>query len=111
MERYKTKFLKSYRTDLLKKLPSNAFRDEGGYWRKGSMEAVLEYSALEMSCGSYFMLPEILYKVPKSQLESIDVVSQARNSRKFSCQNKNTCLLYTSPSPRDQRGARMPSSA
>ena len=23
----------------------------------------------------------------------------------------NTCLLYTSPSPRDQRGARMPSSA
>ena len=24
---------------------------------------------------------------------------------------KNTCLLYTSPSPRDQRGSRMPSSA
>ena len=40
MERYKTKFLKSYRTDLLKKLPIKAFR-EGGYWRKGSMEAVL----------------------------------------------------------------------
>ena len=26
-------------------------------------------------------------------------------------QIKNTCLLYTSPSPRDQRGSRMPSSA
>ena len=25
--------------------------------------------------------------------------------------NANTCLLYTSPSPRDQRGSRMPSSA
>ena len=25
--------------------------------------------------------------------------------------NGNTCLLYTSPSPRDQRGSRMPSSA
>ena len=25
--------------------------------------------------------------------------------------NLNTCLLYTSPSPRDQRGSRMPSSA
>ena len=25
--------------------------------------------------------------------------------------NINTCLLYTSPSPRDQRGSRMPSSA
>ena len=24
---------------------------------------------------------------------------------------KETCLLYTSPSPRDQRGSRMPSSA
>ena len=24
---------------------------------------------------------------------------------------KDTCLLYTSPSPRDQRGSRMPSSA
>ena len=25
--------------------------------------------------------------------------------------NRDTCLLYTSPSPRDQRGSRMPSSA
>ena len=25
--------------------------------------------------------------------------------------NTNICLLYTSPSPRDQRGSRMPSSA
>ena len=25
--------------------------------------------------------------------------------------NVHTCLLYTSPSPRDQRGSRMPSSA
>ena len=25
--------------------------------------------------------------------------------------NKDICLLYTSPSPRDQRGSRMPSSA
>ena len=25
--------------------------------------------------------------------------------------NANSCLLYTSPSPRDQRGSRMPSSA
>ena len=26
-------------------------------------------------------------------------------------QQKKVCLLYTSPSPRDQRGSRMPSSA
>ena len=29
----------------------------------------------------------------------------------FTTSNGNTCLLYTSPSPRDQRGSRMPSSA
>ena len=29
----------------------------------------------------------------------------------FSKANLNNCLLYTSPSPRDQRGSRMPSSA
>ena len=29
----------------------------------------------------------------------------------FMTENELTCLLYTSPSPRDQRGSRMPSSA
>ena len=29
----------------------------------------------------------------------------------FAHSESNTCLLYTSPSPRDQRGSRMPSSA
>ena len=34
------------------------------------------------------------------------------DSRKFNHNDPgNTCLLYTSPSPRDQRGSRMPSSA
>ena len=39
--------------------------------------------------------------------ESIDklIIDSAYES------NLNTCLLYTSPSPRDQRGSRMPSSA
>ena len=31
-------------------------------------------------------------------------------AEKYHC-TPNTCLLYTSPSPRDQRGSRMPSSA
>ena len=33
------------------------------------------------------------------------------NSRWNSSRQSNNCLLYTSPSPRDQRGSRMPSSA
>ena len=31
--------------------------------------------------------------------------------RVYPMENLNGCLLYTSPSPRDQRGSRMPSSA
>ena len=36
---------------------------------------------------------------------------QAVPSRVFGSVLSNDCLLYTSPSPRDQRGSRMPSSA
>ena len=32
-------------------------------------------------------------------------------TRAFDVTDHNACLLYTSPSPRDQRGSRMPSSA
>ena len=37
--------------------------------------------------------------------------SAGGRSRKFTAQGFTFCLLYTSPSPRDQRGSRMPSSA
>ena len=33
------------------------------------------------------------------------------NDRRFADRDSPYCLLYTSPSPRDQRGSRMPSSA
>ena len=39
----------------------------------------------------------------------IDVI--VNNAGVFKVPNSVTCLLYTSPSPRDQRGSRMPSSA
>ena len=50
---------------------------------------------------------------PLSELRDIDVngkkivAMQSKNSSKL----VYVCLLYTSPSPRDQRGSRMPSSA
>ena len=34
-----------------------------------------------------------------------------KDVRYYGLEAINTCLLYTSPSPRDQRGSRMPSSA
>ena len=48
------------------------------------------------------------------QLELLDGAKQkAKDSGlwNFFLPDADTCLLYTSPSPRDQRGSRMPSSA
>ena len=47
-----------------------------------------------------------------SKVAEGDMLTNAlRVAGKFGGQNPLTCLLYTSPSPRDQRGSRMPSSA
>ena len=51
--------------------------------------------------------------------EMLDISSFVDNERAWdsfysaweSCDNRNTCLLYTSPSPRDVEESRMPSSA
>ena len=48
------------------------------------------------------LLNEIEMEVPIGAVKSID---------EFYCNLSEGCLLYTSPSPRDQRGSRMPSSA
>eukprot|EP00829_Urostomides_striatus_P007359 TRINITY_DN18191_c0_g1_i1.p2 TRINITY_DN18191_c0_g1~~TRINITY_DN18191_c0_g1_i1.p2 ORF type:complete len:104 (+),score=44.62 TRINITY_DN18191_c0_g1_i1:63-374(+) len=39
------------------------------------------------------------------------IIDQASESVAAKIAHKKDCLLYTSPSPRDQRGSRMPSSA
>ena len=45
-------------------------------------------------------------------LSTVNLVSTTLNFQHlFDEQYLNPCLLYTSPSPRDQRGSRMPSSA
>ena len=57
----------------------------------------------------YFNSVELLqYAMTKSYLEDIDFLLTPDKQVRF---NKRHCLLYTSPSPRDQRGSRMPSSA
>ena len=41
----------------------------------------------------------------ENEFETLNPKKNKKGLRKY------TCLLYTSPSPRDQRGSRMPSSA
>ena len=42
---------------------------------------------------------------------SMELVAAVRDAMQGIVEQYKTCLLYTSPSPRDQRGSRMPSSA
>ena len=43
--------------------------------------------------------------------EALHKLALKRFDRALEYDRHNRCLLYTSPSPRDQRGSRMPSSA
>ena len=58
-----------------------------------------------------------VYKNPTAKWASPELAvpkpgtEQLRFTVDFVAVNSRTCLLYTSPSPRDQRGSRMPSSA
>ena len=49
-------------------------------------------------------------KSQKSAKSEVEDASELR-LREIAREMESGCLLYTSPSPRDQRGARMPSSA
>ena len=51
----------------------------------------------------------VIYRGPFSKVMDDDGHTYVRGQRTAVCEK--TCLLYTSPSPRDQRGSRMPSSA
>ena len=46
-----------------------------------------------------------------SHTETTSKVTETINSIDYATGWQYSCLLYTSPSPRDQRGSRMPSSA
>ena len=48
---------------------------------------------------------------PDEKDDSDEASKNPFSSTQKTKQSSNTCLLYTSPSPRDQRGSRMPSSA
>ena len=72
-------------------------------WRRGGgfagFKAKLDYVLEDCSRDA-----RVLMKDWESSVFSLAASRATRAAQK-------TCLLYTSPSPRDQRGARMPSSA
>ena len=60
-----------------------------------------------ISCGEGKLFGEGNAKLPLPPMLMFDRITEITND---TGEFKN-CLLYTSPSPRDQRGSRMPSSA
>ena len=54
---------------------------------------------------------QMLELVFESYKRAVPDATQEQIFMVFSGEHQNICLLYTSPSPRDQRGSRMPSSA
>ena len=52
---------------------------------------------------------EVLVKIKSTSVNPIDLMKREGYGKTIF--EKQSCLLYTSPSPRDQRGSRMPSSA
>ena len=49
--------------------------------------------------------------VTEGEVFASDELKKERMDICKKCEHYSICLLYTSPSPRDQRGSRMPSSA
>ena len=56
-------------------------------------------------------LPEEYWYFRSVYTDSVDYLTANYYDHNFIVRQFTTCLLYTSPSPRDQRGSRMPSSA
>ena len=60
------------------------------------------------------LLKEIEYVAMNTEYDGTELIDGSFGSRKITIDGANqdqTCLLYTSPSPRDKRQSRMPSSA
>ena len=70
----------------------------------------ITYRAIEILKKSDLILCEDT-RISKKVMEKFDVKSKLFSNHKFNEKKNLSCLLYTSPSPRDISGSRMPSSA
>ena len=85
----------------------------------GAYECIM-CACCSTSCPSYwwngdkYLGPAVLLQAYRWIIDSRDEEREARLKKvadELKLYRCHTCLLYTSPSPRDQRGSRMPSSA
>ena len=76
----------------------------------GLVQGLTEF--LPISSSAHLLIPSLLFGANDLGLEfDIAVHAGTLCAVIYFFKNDLNCLLYTSPSPRDQRGSRMPSSA
>ena len=105
-----TEILERFSLDGVNRSPSK-FDSEKCSWI--NQQHLMQRSAEEFSkkaklyvIDAGFHLPEHYPAIAASVQEKVKLFTEVPNAISF-----YLCLLYTSPSPRDQRGSRMPSSA
>ena len=81
------------------------------FQKRDDIDYLIALSKLSESPRSYLYVGKLL-RSDNQVLSSISgIESAASQIARFNENQARICLLYTSPSPRDQRGSRMPSSA
>ena len=89
----------------LKDSPLNKFYRRMSF-KKGTIKAITA-TARKLA----IIVWNMITKIPCQSQEEYLFLDQKRKKIAQIRKNISNCLLYTSPSPRDQRGSRMPSSA
>ena len=89
----------------LKTIILNLLKEQGKMYGYEIVQKVKELTDSKIQLTEGALYPT-LHSLQKSGELDIEKQYMGKRVRKY-----YTCLLYTSPSPRDQRGSRMPSSA
>ena len=101
------------RADLRTNQTVTSIEKNGSCWRVSTAEGSIDSDAVVVATGAAVAgrLLGNLDSTLTESLESITAASSAIVVLALDQKQFQSCLLYTSPSPRDQRGSRMPSSA
>ena len=114
-------FLHTDVNDILKEVPGVYLRGEEGYglFPNISLRGVDSHRSSKItiledgipSSPSPFSDPAAYYSPTAGRMSGFEILKGSSQMKYGPNTTGGICLLYTSPSPRDQRGSRMPSSA
>ena len=106
-QKWSREVIDSVYSDLSPQLGYSGDEDQG---LMGALSVLLKMGLFSMRGGA---AQQPVYDIASPIFDKVIIHLDAQyyKGKTFTIEALNTCLLYTSPSPRDQRGSRMPSSA